>query len=283
MELVHTIDEVRARHDTVRAAGGRVGLVPTMGYLHDGHRSLMEAARADCDFVTVTIFVNPLQFGPNEDLDAYPRDLDGDLALAEGAGVSLVFAPSVKEIYPDGEVLTSVRVRGLADQLEGASRPGHFDGVATVVSKLFAIAGPCQAYFGEKDFQQLQIVTRMARDLSIPVDVVPCPTVREANGLARSSRNAYLSDTEREAAAVLRRALEAGVAAIEAGERSPGEVERRMADVVASEPLAALDYARVVDAASLETLEVLGGTLRLLIAARVGPARLIDNVGTVLP
>lgn len=283
MELVHTIEEVRARHDAARAAGGRVGLVPTMGYLHDGHRSLMEAARADCDFVTVTIFVNPLQFGPNEDLDAYPRDLDGDLALAEGAGVSLVFAPSVKEMYPDGEVLTSVRVRGLADQLEGASRPGHFDGVATVVGKLFAIAGPCQAYFGEKDFQQLQIVTRMARDLSIPVDVVPCPTVREANGLARSSRNAYLSDAEREAAAVLKRALEAGVAAIEAGERSPVEVERRMAEVVASEPLATLDYARVVDAASLETLESLRGTLRLLIAARVGPARLIDNVGTVLP
>ncbi len=283
MELVHTIEEVRSRHDAARAAGGRVGLVPTMGYLHDGHRSLMEAARADCDFVTVTIFVNPLQFGPNEDLDAYPRDLDGDLALAEGAGVSLVFAPSVKEMYPDGEVLTSVRVRGLADQLEGASRPGHFDGVATVVSKLFAIAGPCQAYFGEKDFQQLQIVTRMTRDLSIPVDVVPCPTVREANGLARSSRNAYLSDAEREAAAVLKRALEAGVAAIEAGERSPVEVERRMAEVVASEPLATLDYARVVDAASLETLESLRGTLRLLIAARVGPARLIDNVGTVLP
>lgn len=283
MELVHTIEEVRARHDAARAAGGRVGLVPTMGYLHDGHRSLMEAARADCDFVTVTIFVNPLQFGPNEDLDAYPRDLDGDLALAEGAGVSLVFAPSVKEMYPDGEVLTSVRVRGLADQLEGASRPGHFDGVATVVGKLFAIAGPCQAYFGEKDFQQLQIVTRMARDLSIPVDVVPCPTVREANGLARSSRNAYLSDAEREAAAVLKRALETGVAAIEAGERSPVEVERRMAEVVASEPLATLDYARVVDAASLETLESLRGTLRLLIAARVGPARLIDNVGTVLP
>ena len=283
MELVHTIEEVRARHDAARASGGRVGLVPTMGYLHDGHRSLMEAARADCDFVTVTIFVNPLQFGPNEDLDAYPRDLDGDLALAEGAGVSLVFAPSVKEMYPDGEVLTSVRVRGLADQLEGASRPGHFDGVATVVSKLFAIAGPCQAYFGEKDFQQLQIVTRMARDLSIPVDVVPCPTVREANGLARSSRNAYLSDAEREAAAVLKRALETGVAAIEGGERSPDEVQRRMASVVASEPLAALDYARVVDAASLETLEVLAGTLRLLVAARVGPARLIDNVGTVLP
>ena len=264
MELVHTVEEVRARHEAARAAGGRVGLVPTMGFLHDGHRSLMVAAAAECAFVTVTIFVNPLQFGPNEDLDAYPRDLEGDLALAEGAGVSLVFAPSVHEMYPDGEVLTSVRVRGLADQLEGASRPGHFDGVATVVSKLFSIAGPCRAYFGEKDYQQLQIVTRMARDLSMPVDVVPCATVREPNGLARSSR-----------------ALDAGVAAIEAGERRTDAVERRMAEIVATEGQAALDYARVVDAATLETRDVLNGTVRLLIAARVGPARLIDNVGAV--
>ncbi len=281
MKLVHTIEEVRDHHDATRAAGRRVGLVPTMGFLHSGHRSLMEAARADGGFVTVTIFVNPLQFGPNEDLDAYPRDLDGDLALAEAAGVSLVFAPSVKEMYPDGEVLTSVRVRGLADQLEGASRPGHFDGVATVVSKLFAIAGPCRAYFGEKDFQQLQIVTRMAGDLSIPVEVIPCPTVREANGLAKSSRNAYLSDTERDAAAVLKRALDSAVAVIEAGERSAASVELGMAQVVATEPLATLDYARVVDARTLETLDRLHGTLRLLIAARVGPARLIDNVGAV--
>jgi pantoate--beta-alanine ligase len=281
VELVHTVQDVRDRHEAARAAGKRVGLVPTMGFLHDGHRSLMVAAAAECDVVTVTIFVNPLQFGPNEDLDAYPRDLEGDLALAEGAGVSLVFAPSVQEMYPDGEVLTSVRVRGLADQLEGASRPGHFDGVATVVSKLFSIAGPCRAYFGEKDYQQLQIVTRMARDLSMPVDVVPCATVREPNGLARSSRNAYLSDGEREAAGVLKRALDAGVAAIEAGERRTDAVERRMAEVVATEPLAGLDYARVVDAASLETRDVLNGTVRLLIAARVGPARLIDNVGAV--
>jgi len=283
VELVRTIAEVRDRHDAVRAAGGRVGLVPTMGYLHDGHRSLMTAAGADCDFVTVTIFVNPLQFGPNEDLDAYPRDLEGDLALADGAGVNLVFAPSVAEMYPDGEVLTSVRVRGLADQLEGASRPGHFDGVATVVAKLFAIAGACRAYFGEKDYQQLQIVTRMARDLSLPVEVVPCATVREPNGLARSSRNAYLDDAQRAAAAVLKRALDTGVAAVQNGERAPAQVEQIMADVIASEAQATLDYARIVDATSLETLPVLEGSLRLLIAARVGPARLIDNVGTDLP
>lgn len=283
MQLVHTIAEVRALHDASRATGGRIGLVPTMGFLHDGHRSLMDAARAECDLVTVTIFVNPLQFGPNEDLDAYPRDLEGDLALARRAGVDVVFAPTVAEMYPDGQVPTSVRVNGLADQLEGASRPGHFDGVATVVAKLFSIAGACRAYFGEKDYQQLQIVTRMARDLSIPVTVVPCPTVREANGLARSSRNAYLSDEQRHAAAVLKRALDAGVQRIADGERDPARVEAAMAEVVAGEGQATLDYARVVDAATLETQPSLHGALRLLIAARVGPARLIDNVGAILP
>lgn len=279
MELVHTIAEVRARHDATRAAGRVVGLVPTMGFLHDGHRSLMIAAGAECGFVTVTIFVNPLQFGPNEDLDAYPRDLEGDLKLAEGAGVDLVFAPTVAEMYPDGAVATSVRVNGLADQLEGASRPGHFDGVATVVAKLFSIAGACRAYFGEKDYQQLQIVTRMARDLSIPVEVIGCPTIREPHGLARSSRNAYLDEVERQAAGVLKRALDAGVGAIDAGERATDAVEARMAEVIAGEPRAALDYARVVDASSLERRDVLHGTVRLLIAARVGAARLIDNVG----
>lgn len=279
MELVHTIAEVRARHDAARAAGRVVGLVPTMGFLHDGHRSLMIAAGTECGFVTVTIFVNPLQFGPNEDLDAYPRDLEGDLKLAEGAGVDLVFAPTVAEMYPDGAVATSVRVNGLADQLEGASRPGHFDGVATVVAKLFSIAGACRAYFGEKDYQQLQIVTRMARDLSIPVEVIGCPTIREPHGLARSSRNAYLDEVERQAAGVLKRALDAGVGAIDAGERATDAVEARMAEVIAGEPRAALDYARVVDASSLERRDVLHGTVRLLIAARVGAARLIDNVG----
>jgi pantoate--beta-alanine ligase len=226
--------------------------------------------------------VNPLQFGPNEDLDAYPRDLEGDLELAAGAKVDVVFAPPVGEMYPDGAVPTSVRVNGLADQLEGASRPGHFDGVATVVAKLFAIAGPCRAYFGEKDYQQLLIVTRMARDLSLPVEVVGCPTVREPHGLARSSRNAYLSDDERRAAGVLKRALDAGAAAIEAGCVDTAEVEAVMASVIATEPRATLDYARAVDATTLETATMLSGTVRLLVAARVGPARLIDNIGAAV-
>lgn len=283
MELVHTTAAVHARHEAARAAGRTVGLVPTMGFLHDGHASLMERARAECDLVTVTIFVNPLQFGPNEDLDAYPRDLEGDLKLAEQNGVDLVFAPSRHEMYPDGEVATSVRVRGLSEVLDGASRPGHFDGVATVVTKLFAIAGPCRAYFGEKDYQQLQIVTRMARDLSLPVTVVGCPTIREPSGLARSSRNSYLSDAQRSAAAVLKRSLDAGVAAVEAGQRDVAAVEAAMTAVVAGEPLVTLDYARVVDATTLQSLTVLDRTVRLLIAARVGPARLIDNVGATVP
>ncbi|MFN0027987.1 MAG: pantoate--beta-alanine ligase [Acidimicrobiales bacterium] len=284
MQLVHTISELRRCHDQARANGARVGLVPTMGFLHAGHRSLMEAARAQNDLVTVTIFVNPLQFGPTEDLDAYPRDLDGDLALATEAGVDVVFAPTVAEMYPGGAVATSVRVSGLADQLEGASRPGHFDGVATVVAKLFSIAGACRAYFGEKDYQQLQIVTRMAADLSIPVEVVACPTVREPNGLARSSRNAYLDDGQRQAAAVLKRALDAAAHAISSGgERDPLTVETLMAAIVGQEPQAELDYARVVHAATLEAVNPLAGQLRLLIAARVGPARLIDNVGASAP
>ncbi len=284
MRVVHTISELRRDHDQARADGQRVGLVPTMGFLHAGHRSLMEAARAHNDLVTVTIFVNPLQFGPNEDLDAYPRDLAGDLALATDAGVDVVFAPTVTEMYPAASVATSVRVSGLADQLEGASRPGHFDGVATVVAKLFSIAGACRAYFGEKDYQQLQIVTRMAADLSIPVEVVPCPTVREPSGLALSSRNSYLSEEQRRAAAVLKLALDTAAAVVAAGgERDPARVEALMAEVLGREPLARLDYARVVHAATLEAVNPLAGPLRLLIAARLGPARLIDNVGVTVP
>lgn len=284
MRVVHTISELRCCHDEARAGHQRVGLVPTMGFLHAGHRGLMDAARAHNDLVTVTIFVNPLQFGPNEDLDAYPRDLAGDLALATEAGVDVVFAPTVAEMYPGGAVATSVRVSGLADQLEGASRPGHFDGVATVVAKLFSIAGACRAYFGEKDYQQLQIVTRMAADLSIPVEVVACPTVREPSGLALSSRNTYLNDDQRRAAAVLKQALDGAAAAIVQGtERDPAAVEALMARILSQEPLVTLDYARVVHAATLEAVNPLHGRLRLLIAARVGPARLIDNIGATVP
>jgi pantoate--beta-alanine ligase len=279
VRLVTTIAEVRRALDEARRAGGTVGLVPTMGYLHDGHASLMAAARTECDLVVTTIFVNPLQFGAGEDLSAYPRDLDHDRRVAEGQGVDLVFAPPVEAMYGAGPVLTSVSVGQLSERLEGASRPTHFAGVATVVAKLFAIAGPCRAYFGEKDFQQLAVIRRMAADLSFPVEVVGCPTVRDLDGVALSSRNAYLEPDEREAAPVLIRALRAGAAAVLAGERDATTVEQLVAEIVAAEPLAELDYAAVVDAATLAPVDPLAGELRLLVAARFGRARLIDNVG----
>ena len=206
---VTTIAELRAACDAARARNERVGLVPTMGYLHEGHRSLMRAARATTDFVVTTIFVNPLQFGANEDLDRYPRDLDGDFAQCAEAGVDIVFVPSVAEMYPSGSPVTTVHVDGLTADLCGAARPTHFDGVTTVVAKLFAITGPCAAFFGRKDAQQLAVVSRMAADLNLPVEVVGCPIVREADGLALSSRNAYLTPAQREAALVLSSALAA--------------------------------------------------------------------------
>jgi pantoate--beta-alanine ligase len=275
---IATIAELRSHLDAARAAGRRVGFVPTMGFLHDGHASLMRAARAACDVVVTSIFVNPLQFGPSEDLDAYPRDLTGDTALAEANGVDLVFAPSTAEMYPEA-ILTTVSVREVSAPLEGRTRPTHFDGVATVVAKLFSIVGPCSAYFGEKDFQQLAVVRRLVADLSMPVEVVGCPTVREPDGLAMSSRNAYLTPEERAAAPVVHRALQAGLAAIEGGATDPAAVRAEMAAVLATEPLAELDYAEVVDAASFQVPDPLRGTLRLLVAARFGRARLIDNVG----
>jgi pantoate--beta-alanine ligase len=276
--VVTTVDEARKLLDDARAGGARVGLVPTMGALHDGHLSLMRRAIEECGYVVATVFVNPLQFAPTEDFAAYPRDLDRDTALADDVGVDLVFAPPLEEMYP-GDVVTRVLVGGLADVLDGVSRPGHFDGVATVVAKLFNIAGPCRAYFGEKDYQQLQIVTRMAADLSIPVEVVPCPIVREPDGLALSSRNAYLTPEERSAATVLSRALRAGAEAIEAGERDPAAARGVMAGLIEAEPRADLDYAHVVDARTLQAVDPLAGELRLLVAARFGRARLIDNLG----
>ena len=283
--LVTGAEAFSARLGAARAEGSQVGLVPTMGALHDGHRSLIDRAGVDCDLVAVTIFVNPLQFGEQADLDGYPRTLEADLAACEAAGVDVVFAPSVEEMYPSwpAPVATSVRVAGVAEPWEGASRPGHFDGVATVVTKLFALAGPCRAYFGEKDFQQLAVVRRLVGDLSLPVTVVGCPTVRQPDGVALSSRNARLSPTERRAATVLHRALEAGAAAVAAGERRPAAVADRMAAEVATEPLARLDYAAAVDPDDLSVPAALdaGRPVRLLVAARVGDVRLIDNRAAV--
>jgi pantoate--beta-alanine ligase len=285
LRVVRTIAELREHHDRARREGGTVGLVPTMGYLHAGHLSLIEAARRDCDLVTTTLFVNPLQFAANEDLSSYPRDFDRDRQLAADAGADLLFAPEVGEMYPDGRPLTQVSVAELAGRWEGASRPTHFAGVATVVAKLFAIAGPCRAYFGEKDYQQLHVVGRMVRDLDFPVDVVGCPIVREPDGLALSSRNVYLSAQERQAATCLRRALDVGQAAVAAGGRRSAAVDAAMGDVVRSEPLATLDYAAVVDAATLEPAPDLlqPGRYRLIVAAKVGTPRLIDNDDVVVP
>jgi len=275
-----TIAAFREALDTERHAGRAVGLVPTMGYLHDGHRSLMDAAVVANGVAALTIFVNPLQFAPTEDLSTYPRDLERDLAMARSAGIDHVFTPDVAEMYPEA-IATTVSVAGVSSALEGASRPTHFDGVATVVAKLFAIAGPCRAYFGEKDFQQLAVVRKMTSDLSLPVAVVGCPTVRESDGLAMSSRNVYLNDAERAAAPVLHRALRAGREAIEQGVRDAAAVRAVMAEVIAAEPLARLDYAEVVDAATFVVPAPLAGTLRLLVAVRFAKARLIDNIGVL--
>ncbi len=275
--VVTTISELRAITASHRSAGRSVGFVPTMGYLHDGHGSLMRVARADNEIVVASIFVNPLQFAPDEDLDAYPRDLERDRSVAAANGVDLLFVPTAGEMYPHGEVLTTVAVSDLSQRWDGESRPTHFTGVATVVAKLFNIVGPCRAYFGEKDFQQLAIITRMAADLSMPVDVVGCPIIREPDGLAMSSRNVYLSPEDRAAAIVLRRALDAGEFAIVGGETDPTAVAAAMEAVVHDEPRARLDYVAVVDPATLETPPVIGSETRLLIAAHLGATRLIDN------
>jgi pantoate--beta-alanine ligase len=280
-QVVTTAEAFSALLDVARAEGRRVGLVPTMGALHPGHRSLIERAAAECDLVAVTIFVNPLQFGDPDDIAHYPRDLHADLAVCGEVGAHLVFAPTVEEMYPGwpAPTVTTVHVTGPAERWEGASRPGHFDGVATVVAKLFSIAGKCRAYFGEKDYQQLAVVRRMTQDLSLPVSVVGCPTVRESDGLALSSRNVRLSGAERRAATVLSAALAEGARRLAGGAIDTAGVAAAMAAVVAGEPLASLDYAAVVDPATLQVPADLaaGRPVRLLIAGRVGPVRLIDN------
>ena len=272
------IGELRTTLDFERSVGRSIGFVPTMGYLHEGHASLMRRATEETDVVVASIFVNPLQFGAGEDLDAYPRDLARDTALANDNGVDLLFVPDVAEMYPR-PLLTTVSVAEVSEQLEGATRPTHFAGVATVVAKLFNIVGPCRAYFGEKDFQQIAVVRRMVADLSLPVHVVDCPTLREPDGLAMSSRNSYLTPDERAAAPVVHRALLVGAAAIQEGERDPAAVRGRIAAVIAKEPLGELDYVAVVEADSLAVPDTLSGNLRLLAAVRFGRARLIDNVG----
>jgi pantoate--beta-alanine ligase len=284
MRVIGSSREFAEVLDAQRACGRKVGLVPTMGALHAGHRSLIERAVAECDVVAVTVFVNPLQFSDGTDLIAYPRDVEGDVHEAQATGATIVFAPVVEEMYPGypEPPSTSVDVRGVGEGLEGASRPGHFCGVATVVAKLFALAGRCHAYFGEKDFQQLAVVRELAEDLGFPVQIVACPTVREADGLALSSRNTRLSPAERRAASALYQSLQAGRGSLEDGERDLDVVRGLMRCVMEAEPLVDCDYAEVVDAHTLRRPAVTAGELRLLVAATVGPVRLIDNVGVVV-
>jgi pantoate--beta-alanine ligase len=277
MITVTTIDEVRAACDAARAAGRTVGFVPTMGFFHEGHRSLMRAARADTDFVVVSLFVNPTQFGPTEDLAGYPRDRNGDAAIAAAEGVDLLFTPGVDEMYPGG-ARTTVHVAGLTEVLCGASRPGHFDGVTTVVTKFFAIVGASRAYFGRKDAQQLAVIRRMTADLDLPVTVVGCPLVREPDGLARSSRNSYLTDEERAAATILSGALYMASEAVVGGVRDAATIRQLLADTVGHVPLVRLDYAEVVDAVTLDPIDEITGDTLVALAAYVGKARLIDNV-----
>jgi len=278
MIVIERVQTLREHCEQARRDGQTVGLVPTMGYFHDGHRSLMRAARDATDLVVVTLFVNPTQFGPNEDLAAYPRDLDGDASVAAAAGADVLFVPPVEEMYPAGPPRTVVHVAGLTEGLCGAARPVHFDGVTTIVTKLFSIVGSSIAFFGRKDFQQLAVIRQMTADLDLPVEVRGCPLVREADGVAMSSRNAYLSDDERVAARVLSRSLEAATASAADGERSARAIETSVRTLVADEPQVALEYAEVRDARTLEPVVALAGEVVIAVAAQVGRARLIDNV-----
>ena len=273
MMIASTLDELRAARLLL---DGRVGLVPTLGYLHEGHLSLARRARAECDRVVATIFVNPTQFGPTEDLSKYPRNLKGDLSLLESAGVDLVWTPDNETIYPPG-FSTWVEVEGLTKPLEGASRPGHFRGVTTVVAKLFNAIQPQVAYFGQKDAQQAAVIRKMARDLNFPIEIVVCPTVREADGLAMSSRNSYLSPEERASATILFRALTAAKDAFERGERDAEALRKLMAETIASEPRAKMQYVSVADYDTLEELQTVTGKTLLSMAVFMGKTRLIDN------
>ncbi|MBS3908849.1 MAG: pantoate--beta-alanine ligase [Actinobacteria bacterium] len=272
----HTIVELRKKLGAARAENRRVGFVPTMGYFHEGHLTLMREAKKRADVVVVSIFVNPTQFGPSEDFEKYPVDLDRDRAMAESVDVDILFTPSAGEIYPEGYA-TSVNVEGIADVLCGKSRPGHFSGVATVVAKLLNIVEPDIAVFGEKDWQQLAVVRRIAADLNIDSEIVGVPTVREADGLAMSSRNAYLSAGERKAALVLAKALKIAQEMVDKNIRESAEVERAMRDVIEAESLVEIEYLEVRDAQSLAEVAKIAGDTLIAIAARVGGTRLIDN------
>ena len=276
METINAPRLMQRWADQAREAGQRIGLVPTMGYLHEGHLSLVREARRRCDRCVVSIFVNPLQFGPREDLDKYPRDLERDVALLGQVGVDVVYVPAVAAMYPEG-FQTEVQVTEVTRGLCGALRPGHFRGVTTVVAKLFNTVKPHVAVFGEKDFQQLVTIRRMVADLDFDVEIIGAPIVREADGIAMSSRNAYLSAAERQAARCLSRALAAGRQLVERGERRVAAVCDTVRRTLAAEPLARVDYVELVDAATLRPVDEINGPTLLALAVFIGRTRLIDN------
>jgi pantoate--beta-alanine ligase len=278
VEVIRAIAMARKVCDAARSAGRTVGFVPTMGAFHDGHVSLMRRARDERDHAVVSIFINPLQFGPGEDLSRYPRDEDRDLSIAGQLGVDVVFAPSAEEMYPAGRPEVTVDPGPLGDRLEGAARPGHFRGVATVVTKLFDVVGSSTVYFGEKDAQQLAVVRRIVRDLSLPIEVEGCPTVREPDGLATSSRNAYLSPEQRDAAGCLFLALSEAAQMARGGERDAATLVAAMAREIGATPEARIDYAAVVDDETFEEVSTITGPARALVAAKFGETRLIDNL-----
>ena len=276
MKIVETIQEVREQVKEWRKQGLTVGLVPTMGYLHEGHKSLIDCAVAENDRVVVSVFVNPMQFGPKEDLASYPRDLDRDAAVCESAGAALVFHPEPSEMY-HGDFSSFVDMSTLTGGLCGKTRPIHFRGVCTVVSKLFNIVVPDKAYFGQKDAQQLAVIRHMVSDLNFGIEIVGCPIVREEDGLAKSSRNTYLSEEERRAALILSQSLKKGKALLETGETDAAKLRTVIANTLATEPLAKVDYVEVVGWDTLEPVESINGPILTAIAVYIGKTRLIDN------
>ncbi len=274
--VTRTPAEVKEVIKDWKKQGYSIGLVPTMGYLHEGHGSLIKKAVEENDKVMVSVFVNPIQFGPNEDLETYPRDFDADLKMIESLGADMVFHPEPSDMYAS-DFSTTISVAGVSENLCGARRPGHFNGVCTVVTKLFNLSEADRAYFGQKDAQQLAVVRRMVRDLNANIEIIGCPIIREDDGLAKSSRNTYLSSEERKAATVLNKALCAGKQMVEEGEKSALTVKLRIEDIISKEPLAKIDYVEITDWNSIEPVDIIDGSILCAIAVYIGNTRLIDN------
>ncbi|QXM06424.1 pantoate--beta-alanine ligase [Crassaminicella indica] len=277
MFVVETVKEIREIIKKEKREGKKIGLVPTMGYLHEGHLSLIRKAKEENDFVVVSVFVNPTQFGEGEDYESYPRELERDSKLSQSAGADILFHPSVAEMYPKG-YNTYVETYKITDKLCGVSRPGHFKGVTTVVCKLFNIVAPHRAYFGQKDAQQVVVIKQMVRDLNMDIEIIPCPIVREEDGLALSSRNTYLSQEERRSALILSKSLFKAKDMIENGERDALKIKEFIVNNIKTEPLANIDYVEVVDAENLEDIKILNGEVLIALAVKFGNTRLIDNI-----